>query len=310
MQPQAPEKAKKPKRSKGEKHFDWMTYVGWNHITNLALSAVATYWSRGKVKTKNKLINRWKTSEDDTYRDILVRWVSKDKSKHAQAEVLVDTTMLSVGGNITALGVKPLEDHKEELVRKFNEKHAPDEVDRPLVDQRKQTWFSIIAGRVAVIGGVILAMTGFDKMLGESKVPDPRNPKNNLRKLAAFENSFAEKIFTKPFGLKTDFKNPSRVLKMGKVVSLELIAVTLGSAIFYVASKMLSQKPKPDMLDASDSPQKAAALDVATAATKSPLVTADTPLQTNPDAPGAKIQLSKHAHVAPVPAQSSALSQS
>jgi hypothetical protein len=318
MQPQAPEKAKKPKRSKGEKHFDWVTYVGWNSFANLILGVALTYWSRAKISAKSTFgKSYYNKTGDTTYKSIMENWSREKLGMGDSAGVLVDTTMLSAGGNVTAVGVKFLEDSKPDLVKYYNEKLAPDEVDMPLVDKRKQTWFSVIGGRLVVIAGVVPGMTMLGHVLGKSKMPDPHNPNKMLSKFDAFENIIAknveENIFTKRFGWKANPKNPSVLFKVSKVISLDVIAIALGSAIFYVASKALSQKPKPDVVggpDISGLPLKEGGAEQVKTASDSTSLAADAPLQAKPDAPGAKIQLSQHAHVAPTPASSAEVRQS
>lgn len=211
------------KRSFGEKAFDWLTYGAWNHGVNLVFSAAITYWARA-TGAKAKMVSGLK---------------NKGMGEGA-ASVLVDTFALSMGGNITALGVKPLEDRKQEITQRLNEKFSPEEKDAPLADQRQQTWFSILSGRASVLFGVGLAMMGLDRLAGEKTLSNGKK----VSRLQLFEEGFGKKV-THFFGGKTHIngKQETRLFKINKVLSLELIAVTLGSIIFLGASKMLARKP-------------------------------------------------------------------
>lgn len=213
------------KRSFGEKAFDWLVYGVWNHGVNLVLSAAVTYWAR-ETGARGKMVNK----------------LTNKGMGEAGSGLLVDTLALSMGGNLTAMGVKPVEDKKVDIVKAINKQFSPEEENTPLADTSKQTWFSVISGRLTVLVGVTLAMMTLGQLVGKKTLPDGKK----ISRLQIFEEKFGEKLTKFLTGKTHKDGQPTRLFKMNKVLALETIAVTLGSFIFYGASKMFSKKSEPE----------------------------------------------------------------
>lgn len=216
--------AKPVRASYGERAFNFITYGLWNHGFNLIISAAITFFFK----------------DTPTHKKMLGKLTGSGISESA-ANTILDTTLLSMGGHITALGVKPLEDKKAELVQSLNAKFSPHEIDAPLADTRKQTWFSVISGRVFTWGAVVLGMAGLGHALG--------NNASGVTRFDAFQEWFGNKFTS---GLKSISGKKYGIgvasLKLGKVLSMELIAVTMGSVLFYASSKLFSESPDATFL--------------------------------------------------------------
>lgn len=214
------------KPSFGERAFNWLTYGAWNHGVNLILSTVIAYMFKGSAAEK-----------------ATVNWIRKhaveDKST---AEMLTGIMVLSSGGHLTALGVKPLEDRKAEYVEKLNARFSPADVDKPLVDERQQTWLSVAGARIATLALALVSFSGIKGLIGNNAEGVPR--------MDAFQDSvgrsFAKRSKTAMAAV--DIKTTG-AYKLGKIISLEVIIVTVMSSLFYFMSKLLSKK-EPQLLPA------------------------------------------------------------
>lgn len=224
------EHAEHVKPSFGERRFNWLTYGAWNHGVNLVLSTVIAYAFKG---------SKWNTET--------VNWMKKYVKQESTAELLAGITVLSTGGHLTALGVKPLEDRKKEIVRSINEKHSPQEVDAPLADDRKQTWLSVIGARIFTLGFAIISFSGIKGLLGNNAEGTPH--------IEAFQDKIGRKFakHSKAAMLAEDVTKTG-AYKLGNILSLEVIIVTVMSSLFYFTSKLLAKK-EPELLTSKVKPK-------------------------------------------------------
>jgi hypothetical protein len=199
--------------SLGEKLFDFITYVVLNHGVNFVISAFAGVEARRRG-AKEKFFGytgKWGFSEGVSDR-------------------FLDVVALSVGGHFTAACVKKMEDHKQEVVDSLNTTFGTEHQSVPLVDNRTQTWGTILQARLSAMGIVTLMMEGVGRLV-------------NLPK---FEEKFAD-------GFYKFFKQDLTKAKgtywhdLTKVVSLEFLCVTLSAILFKFIAKFLA-KEKPEEL--------------------------------------------------------------
>lgn len=212
-----PEKQQaKPSLSWGERVFNWLVYGLWNHGVNLLLSTIIAFNFGGSKAHRNVL-----------------SWLKTKGMQQNTAEMVTGITVLSSGGHLTALAVKPLEDRKEEYVRALNTRYSPQEVDQPLFDDRKQTWVSVIGARAFTLGLAVVSLLGLESLVGKNATGVPRI------------DVFQERVgtwFAKAIKPAADVSGTAR-FKLGKILALEVIIVTLMSTLFYFSSKTLSKKP-------------------------------------------------------------------
>ncbi len=233
------------KASFGERAFNWLTYGAWNHGVNLILSTVIAYAFTGSKAHSN-----------------IVGWMQKRGMQESTAEMITGITVLSSGGHLTALGVKPLEDHKVEYVQKLNARYSPQEVDKPLVDDRKQTWWSVMGARAFTLVLAIVSFGGIKSLIGNNAEGKPR--------IDAFQDrvgrSFANR--SKTAKLAEDVTKTG-AYKLGSILSLEVIIVTVMSSLFYFSSKLLAKK-EPQLLPAKVKPKADTAITTAEAEAEQP----------------------------------------
>lgn len=233
------------KPSFGEHAFNWLTYGAWNHGVNLILSTLIAYAFTGSKLHKNT-----------------IGWVKKYVKQDSTAEMITGITVLSSGGHLTALGVKPLEDRKPEIVQALNAKFSPQEADAPLVDDRKQTWLSVLGARVSTLALAIVSFSGIKGLIG--------NNADGKSHLDAFQDSIGRKFASRSKTAQAAADvTKSGAYKLGSILSLEIIIVTVMSSLFYFLSKLLSKK-EPELLPSKVKPKVAAGITTPEAETELP----------------------------------------
>lgn len=239
VEPTEPAKAAAPVRASfGERAFNWMTYGVWNHGVNLVLSTLLALNFKGSKSYHNVIAGVKKLGIQDT-----------------TAAMITDISLLSMGGHITALGVKPLEDHKSTIVSAINARLSPKEADAPLADERKQTWLSVLGARIFTLAVAVVSFSGLKGLLG--------NNEKNVPRIDAFQDRTGRKLagMTKAGKAAADVTT-TMPYRLGSLLSLEVIIVTLMSTLFYFSSKLLSKK-QPDLLPVKVKPQVSANMTMA-----------------------------------------------
>ena len=215
-------KAEKSSTSKGEKLFDWLTYGGIAGVGTFLVTIPIAYWAKygggGKYFAKS------------------TQFLQKQGFSEHTAEQFMMTTATMQGGNVTVIPVKLMENHKPELVEKFNKMLGDKSVDASVEEDPKQTWNSLIKSRVAAW---LAVFTGF-KMGGALF---------GNEKFAVFENSFAEHIVCKPLGRPTHIpglakiaENETKLFRYGKIAAIDVFATTAATILLYMGSRFFAKK--------------------------------------------------------------------
>lgn len=227
----APKQAEAPARaSLGERAFNWLTYGAWNHGVNLILSTAIAVLFRDSNPYKNA-----------------ISWLEKRGISKSSAELMTGITVLSSGGHITAAGVKLLEDRKRPIVDDLNARFSPEEKGQPLHDDRKQTWLSVTGARAFTLVLALVSFGGIKSFVGHNEQGVPR--------LKAFEDRVGRKFASKSAkAMAAADVTTTTAYKLGSVLSLEVVVVTVMSSLFYFFSKFLS-KSEPDLMPRKVKPQ-------------------------------------------------------
>ena len=137
-------------KTRGEQHFDWVTYRNWGYYTNVGLSLLAVYW-----------VERMQSGQK--FMASLVRGMESlgVPNKNGWASYLAGKTFFLTGGFAVIPPMKWLEDRKVELVKKYNRelyygaKADTDPVviqsEKELEAAPKQNWSSVISSRLLAL---------------------------------------------------------------------------------------------------------------------------------------------------------------
>ncbi len=221
---QAEEKAKKTSTSKGEKLFDWVTYGG---IAFAGVFVATLPWTYFTKYGSGKKFHDWMTTA----------LKKKGVSKHV-AEQTFNTAILGSLGNAAIIPVKVMENYKPELVEKFNAMLGDKSHDASVDQDPKQTWTSLIAGRVAAYTAVFVSLQGAVAIWGGDK-------------FQKFEEKFAEqvcKVIKKPThtpGLAKTVANETKAFRYGKIGALDVFATAAATILLYSGSRFFAKKNEP-----------------------------------------------------------------
>lgn len=217
--------AQKPK-SKGERLFDWGVYGGIAGVGTFVAGVPLTYLFK-YTKTGSKYYHGLV--------DALVKGAEKIApsvlSKKA-AEDAVMTTSLFMGGNAMLIPVAYAEKHKVTTVSGLNTILGDPTPPSDIEQEPKQTWGSLMKGRLSawgvVFGALFSASWAFPKSFN------------------MFENEFAERfcqIFRKPTEIiKDGAKVPSRSFLLGKISAIDVFATAAAAILLYVAGHSFARK--------------------------------------------------------------------
>lgn len=221
---EAEAKAKKTSTSKGEKLFDLLTYGGIGFLGVFAAGIPLGYWA--KYGGGSGMFKRTAQSLEKS-----------GLSKHA-AEDFVMTSVLMQPGNLGLIPIKAMENHKPELVEKFNNMLGDKSSDASIDNDPKQTWISLAKSRAVAWLAVFTGFRGAGMIIGEEK-------------FEKFSNSFAENIVCKPLGKPTHTPglakiaaNETKLFRYGKIAALDVFATAAATALLYAGTKFFS-KPNP-----------------------------------------------------------------
>ncbi len=146
----APDDVFAPKHAKtyGEKKFNFLTYNAIGYIANALLSVVAVWWverTHGGQQMMRNFIGK----------------VSKiPKVNPDQAEFYATKTFFLAGGFMVMPFIKVLEDHKLNLVKKWNRQHYGDKAEsdpdivkseNEIAQSHKQSWSSVLSSRILAL---------------------------------------------------------------------------------------------------------------------------------------------------------------
>ncbi len=222
---EAETKAEKTSSSKGERLFDWLTYGGIAGLGTFALTIPIAYWAKygGGAKAfvdAGKRLERMGMNE-------------------STAEHFMMTTATMQGGNVTIIPVKLMENHKPELVDKFNKMLGDKSEDASVENDPKQTWTSLIKARLLLAWlPVFVSFKATGMMIGEEK-------------FGAFQNSFAESVCnflkrpTHTPGLEKIVANETKIFRYGKIAALDVFATVAATSLLYIGSRFFAKQNEP-----------------------------------------------------------------
>ncbi len=224
-----PVEAKK-KVSKGDKLFDQLVYTGLNNISTFVLSLGIAYGALHgfkKVGVGNPATNEWfkKTSQD---LGKLLEKVRPGLGRNADNVML--TTALGIGGTLMIVPIKFLEDRRTQLVDRLN-KMVGDKTDpSQLKEPPKQTWGSLLLGRAAAWSVVFASLTGVEKLL----------PKGTFDR---FSTGFAEHVVAKPLGKSVHKVGPHTAeFRLGKIAAVDVFATVAATLLLETSSKFFASR--------------------------------------------------------------------
>ncbi len=167
-----------PPKTRGERYYDRMQFITGDLFiiaSSAALAYVARFGAESYGGVRNYLMDM------QNYLDKkLMKHIGTGGDFSKLTAMATSSTLLTMwGGNLFAPALKYLENNKEKIVTRYNEKHGtPEEVaagHERLKDTPKQTWGDVIKGRAV---GFVTVVSGFLAMyylLGQSNPPIVRS---------------------------------------------------------------------------------------------------------------------------------------
>jgi len=217
---QAERVAQKTHISKGEHMFDWLTYGGIGFASVFAAGIPIVHWAKyGKGA---------KVFADSA------KSLEKLGMNATSAEDAVMTTALMIPGNLGLIPIKQMEDHKPELVQKFNTMLGDKSGDASVDKEPEQSWGSLIKARLVAWVAVYAGFRGAAHAIGQKQFLD-------------FENKFAEHAVCKPLGKPTHIPgmakivaNETKVFRYGKIAALDIFATATATTLLYIGSRFFA----------------------------------------------------------------------
>ncbi len=226
QKPVEPSATAKTVKSKGEKFFDRAVYGGIAGVGTF----VATLFMSYKLEHGQLAAGRYSK---------LVDWVEKrlgsffsTKISRGAAEESVMATSLMMGGNAMLVLVGLAEHYKIQIVAGFNAAFG-DKTPPELIEKTpKQTWRSLIEGRLLAWGVVFTALFSAHQVL----------PKT----FSTFKAEFGARTYQAVQWLKREpalvEMEQTRAYRIGKLAALDIFATTAAAAILYVGGHFFARK--------------------------------------------------------------------
>lgn len=200
-----------PRRSKGEKLFNWLVYGGLGGVATFLLTLYPAYKMR------------YKGGE---------AWIGRHLERlgiHGKiANQVATATSLSLGGHIMLLPIAYAEAHHTQIVDGLNKMTLDPTPVEAIKVKPKPTLSSIISGRLvawaAVVSGFIAAIEFFPKSL------------------STFENEFAERfcrVIRKPMHVAGE---ETKAFRYGKIAALDVFATACAATLLYIGSHFFARK--------------------------------------------------------------------
>jgi hypothetical protein len=169
-----PDEKPLPPKTRGERYYDRMQFITGD-LFIIASSAALAYVARFGAESYGGVRNYLKDMQNYLDKKLMKHIGTGGDFSKLTAMATSSTLLTMWGGNLFAPALKYLENNKEKIVTRYNEKHGtPEEVaagHERLKDVPKQTWGDVIKGRavgfVTVVGGFL----GMYYLLGKSKTP-------------------------------------------------------------------------------------------------------------------------------------------
>jgi hypothetical protein len=209
---------KRPK-SAGDKLFDFLVYPVMNYIGTFVLTVVVADWMmHGKTKLGSKTITEHFESVSRGLEGGLKK-VGLEKN----AKSIIMTSVLMPGGSLMIIPVWIAEHFRTPLVATFNrwlgDKTPPATIDH---DVPKQTFGSLIKGRLVAYAAVWTGMTGANMALGDKRFDN-------------FSSGVADFLVHNPE------KNP-RMHRYARLAALDVFATAVSTLLLYAGSRFFAEK--------------------------------------------------------------------
>jgi hypothetical protein len=222
--------------SKGDTLFDRLVYTGLNNILTFVLSLGIAYGLKHgfkKTGAGNPASNAWFEKASKTLGEGLDK-ISTGLGKNAPRIMM--TSALGVGGTLMIAPIKFLEDRRTQLVDRLNKMVGDTTDPAQLKEAPKQTWGSLILGRVAAWSVVFASLTGAEKLLGADR-------------FTRFSDSFAEHVVAKPLGksIKIHGKETAQ-FRLGNIAAIDLFATIAATLVLEISSKFFAGRREEKVL--------------------------------------------------------------
>ena len=214
-----------PRRSRGERAFDWITYGGFAGVGTFVVTVPFAYL----LKHYPPMQPYYARAVDGMHR--LLTKLPFGVSR-ARSEQFVTTLALMEGGNAMLVPVAAMEHHKVALVEKLN--HALGDAAEPgQVEQApKQTWGSLLEGRMVAFGVVWGAFMATAKLVPKS--------------FEMFEHEIGERVcqlFRKPTTrMVAGVEQETKTFIFGKLAALDVFATAAAALLLYVGGHFFARR--------------------------------------------------------------------
>ncbi len=206
--------------SKGDKLFDGLVdgllnYTGTFVLTLGIARALKHGWGAAMVEKGTKKLGNF-----------LGRF---NLEKHA--ETAVTTSILMPGGSLMLIPLHYLEGKRQQIVGYFNRQLGDTTDPSQLIEPPKQTWGSLIKGRLVAWMVVFGSLTGLSSLVGGAR-------------FAELEENFAKNLVCKPLGkaTHTPLGAETEVFQYGKLAAVDVFATAASTALLYVSSRFFAKK--------------------------------------------------------------------
>jgi hypothetical protein len=215
-------------KSKGEKTFDRAVYVGMAGVGTF----FATLYMAFKLKHGGWAGPRYQRAVEWTQRN-LGRFLSPQTSEKV-AEEAVMTTALMMGGNAMILPIGAAEHYKVPIVSGLNvmigDKTPPEAIEQA----PKQTWWSLIEGRLVAWGAVFSAL-----MTARFAVPDTF--KLFPKEVGQRTHQFVQWLRKEPMLGETAMKK-TKAFRYGEIGAFDVFATAAAATILYIGGHFFARK--------------------------------------------------------------------
>lgn len=260
----------KPRKTIGEKIFDWGTYGGLNGVGTFLLTIPLADWGNRKI------FDSWSKGLNEKF-----------KIGPNTATNIVKSTTLAIGGTVMLLPVYLAERNKKPISEWLNQKFGNHEEKKAQVENpAPQTPGSLIKGRLLAWCAVFLGFKSMEWM-GKGEA------------LQKFEQDFGKKTCA-VLGKLTHVNNvETTAFRWGKLAALDIFATAAATSILYVTSHVFAKQQaraqkKPSPYPVNISGQLAAARGDAITLTESVPQTAIQGEKTHPGVVVAPTAVAQH----------------
>lgn len=238
--------ATKPKRTPGLRILDNLLYTVLNNTAVFAVSVAATYITQNKNKTYDGFAG-WLQKRGDRF----VNYAMKKGMSKNSAENASMVAFSFIDGSIMAPVVKIAEDYREPLAKKIDEALGTVPNDLSVYDaEPKQSWGSMLMGRITTLGAVLPIAVTLDKIGKHStgewgiKGTHGKDPQFKDLNTSLFRDpglKLGEQLQKKFPSLNTRFNNTPLLFR---TTLFEAFYTSVCTAGLYVGSRFFARKEK------------------------------------------------------------------